>query len=173
VVSSCGVCGKQTIDEVLRSLPPLPAPGGAAPAPRNFVTPQAIVELPATLRHYQPVFGRTGALHAAGAFAPDGRALRVREDIGRHNAVDKVIGAFVREGSEHELRDCLLVVSGRVSFEVVQKALRARLPVVVSVSGVSTLATELAHRGGITLCGFTRKGTFSVYSHAGRIRGLG
>lgn len=166
VASSCGVCGKRTIEEVLRTLPPVPA----GEASREAVTEaRTILTLPDRMRERQALFDRTGALHAAAIFDPSGQLLTLREDIGRHNAVDKAIGHHVARDPA-ELEGQLLAVSGRVSFEIVQKALRARLLVVVSVSGVSSLAVELARCGGLTVCGFTRGKTFSVYTHPSRLR---
>ncbi len=165
MVSSCGVCGKRMIEEVLATVPDsrLPAPG------EPVVDGATIATMPDALRRRQPVFGETGALHAAGLFDFAGNAIEVAEDIGRHNAVDKVIGRRVRAG-RLPLDSEVLVVSGRASFEITQKALRASIPVVVAVSGVSNLAVDLAERGGVTLCGFTRDRSFCVYAHPGRIR---
>lgn len=164
VFSSCGVCGKRSIEEVLRTVTDtaVTSPGDLA------VSPEMVFRLPRELRRQQPLFERTGALHAAGIFDGRGRSLVVREDIGRHNAVDKVIGSRVLRG-EVPLREHILVVSGRASFEIVQKALRAGIPMVVAVSGVSQLAVELARQGGVTLCGFARQDSFSTYSCRQRI----
>lgn len=176
VTSSCGVCGKQTIGEILASVPPLAT--GAPPTPKESgdeMTVQAstIAGLTEELGARQPLFVRTGALHAAGIFTLTGEVVVVREDIGRHNAVDKVIGHCVRKlGLSRDAgpQGHALMVSGRVSFEIVQKALRARIPLIVAVSGVSSLAVDLATRGGVTVCGFSRDQTFTAYTHPARIR---
>ncbi|MBI4583480.1 MAG: formate dehydrogenase accessory sulfurtransferase FdhD [Planctomycetes bacterium] len=164
--SSCGVCGKRTIEDILRALPP----GAALPQPTAGARLRAgaLCHLPEELRRRQPLFERTGALHAAGIFTFAGRPLTVKEDIGRHNAVDKAIGPFVRAGSL-PLAEHLLVISGRASFEIVQKALRAGIAVVVAVSGVSSLAVDLARTGGMTLCGFARGRSLTCYAHGERI----
>jgi len=175
-LSSCGVCGKRTIDEALELRPPagvrvpeLEDDGGRA---RAWIDAARLAELPARLRHEQRVFDSTGALHAAGLFDEHGRALWIREDIGRHNAVDKVVGAAILAGAL-PLRHTILQVSGRVSFEIVQKAFRGGIPLVAAVSGVSSLAIDLAARVGMTLVGFSRDGRFNVYAGASDVRGLG
>ncbi len=168
--ASCGVCGKRTIDEVLAAVPLLGSAGGApgaAGGPWRF-SAELLPSLPAALRRGQRIFERTGALHAAGLFDGDGRLLFLREDVGRHNAVDKVVGAALLD-SKLPLSDRVLVVSGRASFEIVQKALRAGIPAVAAVSGISTLARDLAEAGGITLIGFLRGASFQVYAHAERL----
>ncbi len=166
--SSCGVCGKRTIDEVFALAP-------RADSTRLDSRSGAPLRIPRSsfaffaerLRAGQEVFASTGALHGAALF--EGDACRViREDVGRHNAVDKVIGwAFLNE--RLALDRCVLQVSGRVSFEIVQKAYRARIPVISAVSGVSSLAIDLAERAGITLVGFLRGTSFNVYSGAERL----
>ena len=167
-MSSCGVCGKRTIEEVLgltrASLRSSPAPSPGGPLRSSDV----IARLPAVLREHQTLFERTGSVHAAALFDHRGRPLVVREDVGRHNAVDKVIG-WALLGGALPLSDVVLQVSGRVSFEIVQKAFRAGIPMVAAVSGVSTLASELAVRAGITLIGFLRGGSFNVYAHPERL----
>ena len=172
--ASCGVCGKRTIEEAMLLRPPPPvAAGGRAPRMDGAgeglrLAPELIADLPRRLRERQDLFARTGALHAAGLFDPAGSLLAVREDIGRHNAVDKVVGHAFRLGML-PLRDVALQVSGRVSFEIVQKAYRAGIRVVCAVSGVSTLAVELAGAAGLTLVGFNRGGSFCVYTREERI----
>lgn len=154
--SSCGVCGKASIDAVRIAAPPL--------APRAAVDPAVIHRLPAVLEREQQAFRATGGLHGAALFDPEGALVRVREDIGRHNAVDKVIGSLFRERAE--LSDTILMVSSRASFEIVQKALVARIAVVASVGAPSSLAIELAREMGMTLAGFVRDGRFNVYAPA-------
>jgi FdhD protein len=171
VTASCGVCGKLTIDEILSTVPPLD-PEASRRNPEALISADTITELGKRLREMQPLFVRTGALHAAGIFDLKGEVVVVREDIGRHNAVDKAIGHCVRKlgiGRDRGLDGHALMVSGRVSFEVVQKALRARIPLIVAVSGVSSLAVDLAARGGVTLCGFSRERSFTAYTHPSRI----
>ena len=160
--SSCGICGKATIESALAH----------APALRDEVRVPAatLYGLPETLARHQEVFHRTGGLHAAGLFRPDGTLLAMREDVGRHNAVDKVVGWAALEGAL-PLAGHVLLVSGRVSYEIVQKALAARIPIIAAVSAPSTLAVELAEQGGVTLAAFVRGETLSVYTHADRIGG--
>jgi FdhD protein len=159
--SSCGICGKASIDSVrARTLVP--------PNPDFRLDPEVLVRLPDALRESQAVFGRTGGLHAAALFDGSGELLVVREDIGRHNAVDKVIGwALLAELLP--LGNTLLLVSGRGGFEIVQKAIVAGLPVVASVSAPSSLAVQLARELGQTLIGFLRGRRFVVYAGAERI----
>jgi FdhD protein len=162
--SSCGVCGKRTISEALAlraSSVDIRADGLVIDAPR-------LVGFPDRMRRRQEIFESTGGLHAAGLFSRDGELLSLREDIGRHNAVDKLAGEALRDG-RIPLDGHILQVSGRVSFEIVQKAFRAGIPVVSAVSGVSSLAVELAERAGITLIGFVRSGRLNVYTHAARV----
>ncbi len=168
-VSSCGVCGKRTIEEVL-ALTPWRRAGSTQPeAPPQNPFPRAVVaNIPEQLRGGQKLFEATGSLHAAGIFDLQGRLLIVEEDVGRHNAVDKAVGWAV-SSDRVPLGKHGLVVSGRVSFEIVQKAYRAGIELVAAVSGVSSLAVELAEQAGITLCGFVRGGSFTVYAHAGRL----
>ena len=159
--SSCGICGKASIDSVRsRAL--------SAPNPDFKLDPEILVRLPDALRESQAVFGRTGGLHAAGLFDASGKLLVLREDIGRHNAVDKVIGWALLEGRV-PLREAILMVSGRGGFEIVQKAIVAGLPVVASVSAPSSLAVQLARETGQTLIGFLRGRRFVVYSGETRI----
>jgi len=159
--SSCGLCGRQTIDSLRSDRPPLTSAWDVAPA--------MLASLPEALRASQSVFDETGGLHAAGLFAADGRLEDVAEDVGRHNAVDKVIGrAIMRDALP--LSDRLLFVSGRTSFEIVQKAFVAGIPIVAAVSAPSSLAIELAGEAGITLVGFVRGRGFNIYTHPSRLR---
>lgn len=160
--SSCGVCGKASIDAVLV------ASGALPPGPR--LTPAQLRAFTEQLRNSQPGFSATGGVHAAAIFDPDGTLLASAEDIGRHNAVDKAIGALARV--RWPIGEVILQVSGRVSFEVAQKAAVAGIPVLVGVSAASSLAVELAEETGLTLVGFSREGGFVVYSGAQRIIGL-
>jgi FdhD protein len=160
--SSCGICGKATLDDVEVHCAPL--------APGPSVAPAAIQGLPDALRAGQRVFEQTGGLHAAGVFRASGELLSVREDVGRHNAVDKVVGEALLAGAL-PMTERLLQVSGRVSFEIVQKAARAGIPLIAAVSAPSSLAVEAAERLGMTVVGFVRDGRFNVYTHAERISG--
>jgi FdhD protein len=153
--SSCGICGKASIDAIRVHTRPLDD--------RTTVTREVVDSLPAAVRRYQTAFDATGGLHAAALFTPGGELLSLREDIGRHNAVDKVIGA--RGG---ETPSSVLLVSGRAGFEVVQKAVVARIPIVAAVGAPSSLAVDLARQFDLTLLGFVRDGRFNVY--AGRQR---
>jgi FdhD protein len=159
--ASCGICGKASIDDVAVRCEPLPR--GLPVVARSV-----ILGLPDALRAAQSAFERTGGLHAAGLFETDGRVAVVREDVGRHNALDKVIGSRAR-ARELPLWDRILMVSGRVSFEIVQKAAIAGAPIVAAVSAPSDLAIETAERLGVTLIGFLRGDGFNVYSHDKRI----
>jgi FdhD protein len=159
--SSCGICGKASIDSVrARTL--------VQPNPDFRFDPEILVRLPDALRESQAVFGRTGGLHAAGLFDAAGKLLVLREDIGRHNAVDKVIGWALLE-ERVPLGETILLVSGRGGFEIVQKAIVAGLPVVASVSAPSSLAVQLARELGQTLIGFLRGRRFVIYSGSERI----
>jgi len=159
--ASCGICGKASIDDVAVRCEPL-----AKGLP--VVARSVIVSLPDALRGAQSAFDRTGGLHAAGLFETDGRLVAVREDVGRHNALDKLIGSRVR-ARELPLWDRILLVSGRVSFEIVQKAAVAGVPIICAVSAPSDLAVRLADRLGVTLVGFLRGESFNVYAHDNRI----
>jgi FdhD protein len=156
--SSCGVCGKGALDEVaVQSAPIQPGP----------VVPRSLVAaLPDRLE--QPAFEHTGGLHATGLFDVGGNLLLSREDVGRHNAMDKVVGRALLEGLL-PLGDRMLCVSGRLSFELVQKAAVAGAPILVAVGAPSSLAIALAAERGITLCGFARRGSMNVYTHPERI----
>ena len=158
--SSCGVCGKGALEAVAVEAPPVQS---------DLRVPAALIQgLPDQLRVAQAAFEATGGLHATGLFDVDGRLLCVREDVGRHNAMDKVVGWAL--GVEMlPLAGSILCVSGRLSFELVQKAAVAGCPVMAAVGAPSTLAVELARDRGITLCGFVRGATFNVYSESGRI----
>jgi FdhD protein len=160
--SSCGVCGRTSIDTVRAR--------GCSPLGSAFTIDAALLTgLPAVLRSSQRVFGRTGGLHAAALFAGDGVTIAICEDIGRHNAVDKVIGRALRT-DRLPLSEAILVVSGRGGFEIVQKALVAGIPIVASVSAPSSLAVQLAREFNQTLIGFLRGRRFIVYSGEERIR---
>jgi FdhD protein len=164
--SSCGVCGKASLD-ALRAQAPWPPPDAAAGPRLDAAT---VAALPDRLRDAQGIFDRTGGLHASGLFGPEGELRSVREDVGRHNALDKLIGEQLLDG-RLPLADGVLVVSGRASFELVQKAAMAGLPVFVAVGAPSSLAAAAAADFGITLIGFARGTTFNVYTHPQRVRG--
>lgn len=160
--SSCGICGKASIDSVRsRTLRP--------PNPEFRLDAEVLLAMPDALRSAQAVFGRTGGLHAAALFDATGKLLVLREDIGRHNAVDKVIGWALLE-SRVPVSDLVLLVSGRGGFEIVQKAIVAGLPIVASVSAPSSLAVQLARELGLTLIGFLRGRRFVIYAGEERIR---
>ena len=158
--ASCGICGKASIDEVVLRAEPLPE--------GPVVSRSVILALPDLLRAAQRAFDETGGLHAAGLFSPKGELLALREDVGRHNALDKLVGSQVLAGAM-PLHDRILMVSGRVSFEIVQKAVVAGIPIVCAVSAPSDLAIETAERLGATLVGFLRGTGFNVYAHDARI----
>jgi FdhD protein len=160
--SSCGMCGKASIDAIRAVSQWSPADDAAT------VAPDVLVSLPERLRAAQKTFDRTGGLHAAGLFTTTGELLCVREDVGRHNAVDKVVGWALAQ-DRLPLRATVLQVSGRASFELVQKALMAGIPILAAVSAPSSLAAQLAADAGMTLVGFLRGTSFNVYADAGRV----
>jgi FdhD protein len=158
--ASCGICGKASIDEVALRVEPLPD--------GPVVTPAVVLALPSLLRAAQRAFDETGGLHAAALFSAKGELIGLREDVGRHNALDKLVGSQVLGGTM-PLHDRILMVSGRVSFEIVQKAAVAGIPIVCAVSAPSDLAIETAERLGVTLVGFLRGNGFNVYAHDDRV----
>jgi FdhD protein len=160
ISSACGVCGRASVDELVARCGDL-APGPALAAP-------LVMALPDVLRQRQRVFAETGGLHGAGLFDAAGELLVAREDVGRHNAVDKVVGWAALQGN-HPLPEAVLVVSGRIGFEIVQKAALAGIAVVVAVSAPSSLAVDLARRVGMTVVGFVRDGRANVYAGEERI----
>ncbi|MET8504963.1 formate dehydrogenase accessory sulfurtransferase FdhD [Streptomyces sp. NPDC004787] len=161
--SSCGLCGKASLDAV-RTTARFPI----ADEPPLRLTPGLLAALPERLREAQKVFDRTGGLHAAALFSEDGELLDVREDVGRHNAVDKLVGRALQEG-RLPLARAVLLVSGRASFELAQKAVMAGVPVLAAVSAPSSLAVDLAHESGLTLVGFLRGADMNVYAGEHRI----
>lgn len=164
---ACGVCGRTSIDELMTALGrPTRSADGAAAGPHFAAA--LVHDLPARLRAAQEVFAQTGGLHAAGLFTADGSLLALFEDVGRHNAVDKLVGAQLLKRAL-PATDTILVVSGRASFELVQKAAVAGVPVMVAVGAPSSLAIEIAAGAGMTLVGFARDRTFNVYTGASRI----
>jgi FdhD protein len=158
--SSCGVCGKASLDAIDVQCAPI--------ADGPVIAPAVVTALPDALRGAQAVFERTGGLHAAGLFDPRGTLVASREDVGRHNAVDKLIGAQLLEG-RLPLAESILMVSGRASFEIIQKAATAGIPIVCAVSAPSSLAVDAARRFGLTLVGFLRGERFNIYTRAERI----
>lgn len=162
--SSCGLCGKASIESLQNIFEPLNQR-------ETVIDVETVIALPEKLRAKQSTFDKTGGLHAAALFDGNGELLVLREDIGRHNAVDKVLGHLLLK-DRLPLEDCVLMVSGRASFEIIQKALAGRVGVVCAVSAPSSLAVEVAKESGQTLIGFLREGKFNVYSHKERISGL-
>jgi len=168
--SSCGVCGRRSIDGLLARCAPLPREGS--------LRPEEVIRAMEQLASAQPIFARTGGLHASALFASDGAVLASAEDVGRHNAVDKAIGSLLRRralGVSHPAgrAPVLLAVSGRASFEIIQKAAAAKVPVVASVSAPSSLAIDLAARAGVALAGFVREDHFNVYANGWRFESGG
>lgn len=157
--SSCGVCGKATLESLATRFPPVTADWQVAAS--------MIVSLPDTMLRAQETFARTGGLHAAALFGAAGQLLVVREDVGRHNAVDKVLGWALLNATKDDAR--ILLVSGRASFEIVQKAIASAVPVVCAISAPSTLAIDLARSHGVTLVGFLREARMNIYAHPQRI----
>lgn len=158
--SSCGLCGRLTIESLATDVPPVQS---------TWTVPAAVISgLPAAVRARQAVFDDTGGLHAAGLFARDGGLVDVAEDVGRHNAVDKIVGRMLMR-DRLPLAERILCVSGRTSYEIVQKAVIAGIPIVAAVSAPSSLAIELADALGVTLIGFVRGDGFNIYAHAERI----
>ena len=166
--SSCGVCGKASLDAIEAQ--------DVSPIVNKQLTVAAslIRQLPDLLRQQQDIFGSTGGLHAAGLFSPSGELIDLREDVGRHNAVDKLVGQQLIDAAEEgqgsgAMSNSILVVSGRASFELVQKAVVAQIPVMVAVGAPSSLAVDLAKRFGLTLVGFNTGKKFNVYSGGHRV----
>jgi FdhD protein len=158
--SSCGVCGKATLDAIGQSFGPV--------ADTLRVDANLFMNFPDRMKRMQAVFSRTGGLHAAALFDSAGRPIELREDVGRHNAVDKVLGWALRQPGV-STADTLLLVSGRASFEIVQKAIAARIQLVAAISAPSTLAADLARSAGVTLVGFLKWDRFNVYTHPHRL----
>jgi formate dehydrogenase family accessory protein FdhD len=157
--SSCGLCGKSTLDAIRRTIRPCESP--------LTISRDVLLQLPEKMLLSQPNFSRTGGIHAAALFDPLGKLILIREDLGRHNAVDKVLGAALRERANPG--GLVLVVSGRLGFEIAQKAAVAGIPVVASVSAPSSLAIELATDFGVTAAGFVRGNSMNIYSHPERV----
>ncbi|HQQ64134.1 MAG TPA: formate dehydrogenase accessory sulfurtransferase FdhD [Pseudomonadales bacterium] len=162
--SSCGVCGKMAIESL--RLIHQPQLRGNFPQ----ISAQQLVQLPDKLHAAQPLFEKTGGVHAAGLFNTSGELLLLREDVGRHNAVDKLLGACLLEKT-FLIDDCVLMVSGRVGFEIVQKALAANLGFIAAVGAPTSLAVQLAEENGMTLAGFIKADSFNCYTHPERIHG--
>jgi FdhD protein len=160
ISSSCGICGKTSIESITRRIAPI--------ASRAKIAAPTMLQLGSRLRESQQVFAATGGLHACGLFDLEGKLLAAREDIGRHNAVDKVVG-WALTNEMLPLSKSVMMVSGRLSFEIVQKAAAAGVPILAAVSAPSSLAVELADEAAITLVGFLRDGSFNVYTHRARI----
>jgi FdhD protein len=163
VNASCGVCGRNSIAAVCDAFPSL-----AVDDSEPLITASALYALPERLRAGQRVFDSTGGLHAAALFTPDGELLALREDVGRHNAVDKLIGRALLDGAL-PLDRHILLVSGRLSFEILQKVVAAGIPLVAAVSAPSSLAVDLARASGVTLVAFLRGASMNIYTHPARI----
>ena len=162
VTSSCGVCGKTSLDAVRVVVP------HSLKAGTPKISPKIVRTLPDRLRESQSLFTQTGGLHAAGLFTPKGKLISLREDVGRHNAVDKVVGEQLMKGNV-PLSEAVLQVSGRGGFEIIQKAVVAGIPILSAVGAPSSLAVDLAREFDMTLLGFVREGRFTVYSDVGRL----
>ena len=158
--ASCGVCGKKSIES-------LQVKGRIADSPL-VVSRSILGELPGRLRDAQTTFAKTGGVHASGLFSAGGELIALREDVGRHNALDKLVG-WALENGEVPLSDYVLLVSGRVSYEIVQKAIVASIPIIAAVGAPSSLAVELSEQFHLTLVGFLRSDSMNVYSHGERI----
>jgi FdhD protein len=165
--SSCGMCGKASIEAAMGSVAVARVPEGTLK-----IDPAVLLTLPQRMRQAQATFDATGGLHASGIFSAQGELRLLREDVGRHNALDKVIGLSLLAGSL-PLHDSVLVLSGRASFELLQKSMAAQIPLVAAIGAPSTLAIDLADACGITLVGFLRDGSFNVYTHGGRLNAEG
>jgi len=162
--ASCGLCGAATIEQVVRDFPRIKAP--------FFIRPSLLLEMPALLTAQQGAFRRTGGLHACGLFDSEGHLLALREDVGRHNALDKLLGRALLDG-QLPLARHVVFLSGRVSFEMMQKSLAAGVPLVAAIGAPSSLAIELARRSGQTLAGFIRGRTMNVYAGIEKLGGAG
>lgn len=161
--ASCGLCGKSSLDAVTASIPT-----DLAPVATPAIAPGVLQKIPEQLRAAQSVFDATGGLHAVAAFSFDGELSALFEDVGRHNAFDKLVGATLMAGAT-DLSARIVALSGRAGFELIQKAAVARAPIVVAIGAPSSLAVELAERMGITLIGFLRQSSFNVYTHPERV----
>ena len=159
--SSCGICGKATTDSIMQEVSPIESPVS--------IDAKLIAQMPAIMHEQQQTFHRTGGLHAAALFDANGKLIVLREDVGRHNAVDKVIGHALMNALV-PLEQHVLLVSGRSSFEIMQKSLVARIPIVAAVSAPSSLAAKFADRSGQTLIGFLREGRMNIYTNRFRVR---
>ncbi len=162
MTSSCGICGKGALEQVRAEAP-------SSPAERPRLRATEVLQLPARARAAQKAFDRTGAIHATGLFAADGRLLALREDVGRHNAMDKAIGALLLSDEPSALAGAVACLSGRIGFELVQKAVMAGLGAIVAVGAPTSLAVALAEEHGLLMCGFVREGSFNVYVGADRL----
>jgi FdhD protein len=162
--SSCGLCGKASIEAAMRSVALTRIPDGTLQ-----IDPETLLTLPWRMRQAQATFDATGGLHASAIFSAQGELRLLREDVGRHNALDKVVGSSLLAGTL-PLHDCVLVLSGRASFELLQKAMAAQIPFVAAIGAPSTLAVDLAAECGITLVGFLRDSSFNVYTHGRRLQ---
>jgi FdhD protein len=163
MTSSCGVCGKGALEQVRLEVPERP------PGPAVRVDPEQVLGLPARARSAQEAFDRTGGIHATGLFTPAGHLVALREDVGRHNAMDKAIGSLLL--GQGDAAGALACLSGRIGFELVQKAVMAGLAGIVAVGAPTSLAVALAQEHGLLVCGFVRDGTFNVYSGAEQVVG--